>query len=1267
MGRHRDLLDLFAELYERAGRPSWRSVAGAAKISPSYLSEVLNGKNIPSEAVTVAITRTLGGTADERRRAREHAAAAVADRARTLRDRTDYDHGGAEGTLAVGRGGEPARWLQSGYVTPRLVRSVYMEQVRRIAPPRLLDRDTELGELAAFCLQEGRGPYVWWQAGPWAGKSALLSTFVLNPPPELAERVWLVSFFITARLAAQDTRDAFVTFLTEQLCTLTGQDLPTTASEVTREAVLLDVLTQAATACQHAGRRLVLVVDGLDEDSGVTTGPHAHSIAALLPAQPQAGMRIIVAGRPNPPVPDDVPPWHPLRSPGIIRLLSDSPHARDLEHAGKTELKRLLGGSDLDRDVVGLLTAAGGGLSSSDLSELLDADPLDIEAVLNTVAGRTFTHRPSIWSDHSFDVYLLGHEELQQAAIYYLGRKLGAYRDRIYAWADTYQVPSPNGPAWPEHTPVYLLTGYPRMLTAAGDLGRLVLLATDPARHDRMLDTTGGDAAALAEIATTQTLNSAQPRPDLAIALRLAWHRNHLADRNTNIPSRLPAVWAALGQPIRAETLARSITDPDRQTQALASLAWAVADAGEYERAEQIARSITNRYEQARALASLVRAVAGAGEYERAEQIARSITNPDWQAHALTGLARAATDAGEHERARTLVTDAEQIARSITNPDWQAHVLTGLARAVADAGEHERAEQIARSITNRYEQARALTGLARAVADAGEHERAEQIARSITNRYEQAPALTDLVRAAADAGEHERARTLVTDAEQIARSITNRYEQAQALAGLVRAVADAGEHERAEQIARSITNWYEQARALADLVRAVADAGEHERAEQIARSITNPDEQAHALTDVARAAADAGEHERARTLATDAEQIARSITNPARHAHALAGLVRAVADAGEHERAEQIARSITYPDRQARALTDLARAVADAGEHERAEQIARSITNRYGQARALTDVARAVADAGEYERAEQIARSITNPDEQAHALTDLARAAADAGEHERARTLATDAEQIARSITNPARHAYALADLARAAAGAGEHERVRTLVTDAEQIARSITDPDGQARVLAGLARAAAGAGEYERAEQIARSITYPNEQEHALADLVRAVADAGEHERAEQIARSITNGYGQARALAGLVRAVADAGEHERAEQIARSITNPNEQAHALTDVARAVADAGEHERAEQIARSIADPDEQAHALTGLAAICEPTIARSLSVAALAVGQWTIPLTMVGRLDAKALSDFVDEYILRQPRPVPPGNGPLSGTSAAT
>ena len=55
------------------------------------------------------------------------------------------------------------------------VTTAYQAQVRDIAPDNLLDRDEELDELVGFCAGDRDQPYAWWQAGPWAGKSALMA------------------------------------------------------------------------------------------------------------------------------------------------------------------------------------------------------------------------------------------------------------------------------------------------------------------------------------------------------------------------------------------------------------------------------------------------------------------------------------------------------------------------------------------------------------------------------------------------------------------------------------------------------------------------------------------------------------------------------------------------------------------------------------------------------------------------------------------------------------------------------------------------------------------------------------------------------------------------------------------------------------------------------------------------------------------------------------------------------------------------------------
>jgi hypothetical protein len=258
-------------------------------------------------------------------------------------------------------------------VTGAPVRTAYMEQVRRIAPSVLRGRDEELAELAAFCTApETAGTYRWLRAAAWTGKSALLSSFVLAPPPG----VRVVSFFVTARLSSQNDRVAFTDNVLEQLLTILDQEPPRLLGESTRESHLLRLLAQAAEACRERGEHLVLVVDGLDEDRGVTTDPDGHSIAGLLPVEPPAGLRVLVAGRPNPPIPGDVPAGHPLRDPAVVRTLAPSPHAIAIRHEMERDLKRLLRGTVAEQDLLGLLTAAGGGLTAADLAELTRLVPL---------------------------------------------------------------------------------------------------------------------------------------------------------------------------------------------------------------------------------------------------------------------------------------------------------------------------------------------------------------------------------------------------------------------------------------------------------------------------------------------------------------------------------------------------------------------------------------------------------------------------------------------------------------------------------------------------------------------------------------------------------------------------------------------------------------------------------------------------------------------------------------------------------------------------
>ncbi|EWM10480.1 hypothetical protein [Kutzneria sp. 744] len=407
------------------------------------------------------------------------------------------------------------------------VRSQYRHQVERIAPLSLTDRSVELAELAAFCLAP-TGGYAWWRANAWAGKSALMSTFVLNPPPGAA----IVSFFVTARLAAQDDRNAFIDNVLEQLLALLGETVPPLLTASTREAHLLARLSDAAASCQARGQRLVLLVDGLDEDRGA----HEHSIAALLPARLPSGLRVIVAGRPNPPIPEDVPSDHPLRDPAIVRTLAPSPMAQAIRREMERDLHRLLTGSATGQDLLGLVTASGGGLTAPDLAEITGLLPWQVKDCIGTVTGRSFSFRDPYFTPEGPAAYLLGHEELQVTAMELLGpSRLAAYRSRIRAWADRYRCLR-----WPAETPEYLLRGYFRMLAAAQDTPGMLSCVTDIHRQDRLLAVSGADADALTEIRTVRDLLASTTAPDLVALTKLAIHRDRLYDRNANVPVELP-------------------------------------------------------------------------------------------------------------------------------------------------------------------------------------------------------------------------------------------------------------------------------------------------------------------------------------------------------------------------------------------------------------------------------------------------------------------------------------------------------------------------------------------------------------------------------------------------------------------------------------------------------------------------------------------------------------------------------------------------------
>ncbi|MFC8451073.1 hypothetical protein [Kitasatospora sp. NPDC057223] len=1115
--------------------------------------------------------------------------------------------------------------VRTGAAVP--ARSAYLYTVNLIAPEVLADREEELAELGEFCTRPGGSAYRWWRAGAWAGKSALLSWFVLHPP----EGVHVVSFFVTARFAGQSDREAFIDAVMEQLAALLGKPVPSHLTGATRAAHLLALFDEAATACQEQGTRLVLVVDGLDEDRGVTAGPDVYSVAALLPARPTGGMRIVVAGRLEPSLPADVPELHPLRDPSAVRLLEPSRHAGVVQHAAEQELKRLLTGTPTEQDLLGLLTAAGGGLSVQNLVELTGVrDQWKITDTLRTVSGRTFAQRPSSprqGPERPEDVYLLAHEGLQQAARTFLaGERLTEYRRRLHTWADGHRARG-----WDTHTPGYLLRGYFRMLQEDHDTARMLALALDPGRHAWLLDATGGEATALAALAATRDAITGCESPDLENLTRVVLCWVNLSERNASLPVALPAVWALLGRIDRARALAGSM----------------------------------GRATSATALALVVKVLAEKGSSESAELIARGITEPDERAVALSAVAVAAA-AGDRVRAAELWGAADRAARQIDNYLIQASCWATLATDAAAAGDRQRAAELVGEVRALADDPEAVAGrglveddLAEALAAAGDLSKALAVARAIGDSAQRTDALAAVSRAAARDGYLVAAAGWAAEAETAARAVTG-ISLRPPMAVVIEALAAAGEPGRAaELVAETVIELvhgsdnhptFRLGRDLAILTSAAARAGEHDRAEPLARANPDPESKAQALTAVAEAVVRSGDHRRGRELATEAQDLARTIRPPVHQQKELASLAGVLARSGDFDGALAIAGTVHDLAQQVTALTAITRAAADARDFVRAEAVAHTIDNAIGQRdTALAVIVEAAFAAGDTDRAVEIISVLETALPWQRAIGAAVGAAEASGDRRRAEALM---DQLMGRIAEAGedRDEWAVLVLAESIARTGAVEQ-------SERIARTIEDFTPRARALAAVARAAARTDQPDRAaaflneaEVYARSIDGAHDRPRTVGSLIKAAAWAEEEDDAipvlgtpASVAHIIDGTSERVHTLAAVAEAIARTGDHERAAELAAELAEPLDRASShgyaelLARLARAAAETGQLERAESIADRITAPGIHARTLAHLANVAQPAAVRRLTVKAFDLGLWTA-VDALRRLDPEVL-----------------------------
>jgi hypothetical protein len=1122
------------------------------------------------------------------------------------------------------------------------VLEAYRAEVRSIAPRQLRDRERELDELSRFV--SGDQPYSWWQAGLWAGKTALLAWFVLHPPPA----VDVVSFFITSRFAGESDSDAFTRAVTEQLSALAREPPPFALD--TREARhrhLAWLLGLVARRSAELGRRLLLVVDGLDEDTSLTRrGEALRSIASLLPASPPEGLRVLAASRAHPGLPSDVDGNHVLRT-TPVRQLEVSPHARHAEVAAKHELAQLLRGDDLPRDVLGVITAAGGGLTLSDLEELTGHPRYEIARQLDGPLGRTIAARASTSQpdDHAQPVYLFAHVTLRDIADEQFGHTLETYRDRLHGWAEQYRARG-----WPAETPTYLLRGYSSMLTATRDTPRLFVTAHDRRRRDRLLELVGGDAAALSENAAARLALIEQPAPDLGQLIGLALDRDFLIERNERIPTRLPAAWITIGYPHRATALIDSITETYTRLEAMTALVAAALRVGDPDLAQRItadaerqAAAISDDDARAEQLLAIGTAWFEAGDPRPAEQLMSSMRG-NTRARSLAILCAAAAARGDDARARAMADEADRLAHEFAREADHATMAAELAELHAEIGDFERARALIDEIATVKHRNTTLARLARIAATACEAERSLQFVNAVTDFDERTgaqvarymglaisgippdnPGYADLETVAAEVtdpsvrvgiaidlavvsaatGHTKRALDRFREAERITSATMTyipRLDRKLWSKASRKMVAAAGA-EKAVSFAEAITGVLFKDELQSGIVNALAESGESEWTDRVIQTFSERSK-AEALVTIAVAGTMDQEHAMKRLL--EAEKVARLLSVPASRSAWMSEWCVELIISGEHDRPQELATRITNTEDRTDVAQRIFKTLVQMGCYEDALAMARTRLSDYSRRdAALSQIAIAAAVSGTNDGlVARIADEIRDPDVRDALATAIVELRVKSGE-------IGGLNHLVERVNGFEDRAYMSAVDAWLYAVRGSYRRSRRLVARTAERVRRVSDPGRRAKALACLAATLKLVGNSTEAERFAADadeatagVLDAEDRAEILITIAAYSFQAGDTDRAFQLARTATTtledgvGFASSDPFRDLAEWLTRDGNFELAVQAARHVDDWAPPGETLARVADGLARSGMYTQVQAVidvaARKIADwPDD--------------------------------------------------------------------------
>jgi hypothetical protein len=804
------------------------------------------------------------------------------------------------------------------------------------AVPSFEGRSAEYRRLASV---DGR--YSLWQAGPWAGKTTFAAHFATHPP----EDVDVVSFFVSRTRGQQAPQ--FWTAVCDQLAALLDEPAPTHP-----ELAFADLW---ARACEHVtgqGRRLLLLVDGLDENT------QPPPIALSLPRSVPPGAHVAVFTRPVDELLQDLYD-HPLGDAARFAFSSNG-LAGELGRRAVAELRELLTAHDrAPRQVLGALAAIGP-LGVTDLAAICaPMDQGDVRRGLYA-AARVVTAVG--------DSYVIAHEALREEIA--AQTDTAAHLRAAVTWAERYADED-----WQDTTPDALVDGYLPLLLAGE---RPLLDLTSEARARFLRTRTGDDIAHGRELLAAFDAVASADEPDMAAACVLARARTQLEMGYKRLPEDAALGWGLVGEYRRSEYLASFQDSGLDRLRVFVAVAEAAARAGDTTHAQRFldlaaaeAESYDRRF-RAGPLLTVAKAAHGLGEQPIARRLAE--------------LAVAAggyhSDRASAEAVLAAVTGApEAVPDGPSSPEtvWALGALGLLGEADAAVPRFGGVDEVETLLE--------LAARAIAMADL---ERARRLVREAVQDkpiWSSSGATELMAKAAtlaAKAGDHDHAHVLLAQVEDRVRPPAP---------GLVNHAFDLCAVAEATAV---VTGGRDRVRQLLETAFATAD--EHWLAATYARHST-------VAARTAVAAARVGETGLAVRWLRAAEETARaeaawSGRNEWAHHH-LRGICAAAARTGRPDVVAALARSATAQEQwntAAYAITGL----MDAGMATEAAELAEPVwlaevddRYRYG---ALTTIGTAAAAHGDLALAERVVAALDGvPDHRDQVLAAAAIAEAEAG------------------------------------------------------------------------------------------------------------------------------------------------------------------------------------------------------------------------------------------------------------------------------